>query len=221
MVTRKSGRAGLKNVSTGIDKKPKKSPTALDHSRDKRILRVRMKRVFLIVGLSGTFLMSGAVSLSANPYCGGWGGGSYRGGYGWGGCSRGGWYGTGIPNGLGWSLFGLGAAAVAAPIAYAVAAPAPVYYAPAPSVGYYNPPQTVIVERKSVVRQIQSSQAHTNDTLAKIQSKLASLGYYRGNIDGCFGPETAQAVSNFQAENSLSVTGRIDLKTLSSLGITL
>jgi hypothetical protein len=83
-------------------------------------------------------------SLRANPWCGG--GGYYRGGYGWngGGCYRGGgygcaggWYGTGIPNGLGWTMFGLAAAgalfggAAAPPV---MVAPQPVYAAPVPVV---------------------------------------------------------------------------------------
>jgi hypothetical protein len=174
-----------------------------------------MKRFSLLAILMGTLLVSSTPSLHAYPYCGGWGG--YHGG-GWG-CYRGGWYGTGIPNGLGWTMFGLGAAAVAAPVAYAVAAP-PVYYAPAPSVGYYNPPQTVVVEKpRRIMRETPS--APQSDLLAKVQSKLAALGYYKGNIDGSFGPQTELAVTKFQGENGLPMTGRVDLKTLSSLGISL
>ena len=103
-----------------------------------------------------------ATSLRANPWCGGggyyrggscgWnGGGSYYrgGGYGWngGGCYRGGgygcaggWYGTGIPNGLGWTMFGI--ASVGALMSGAEAAP-PVYAAPQP---VYIPPVPVIPE---------------------------------------------------------------------------
>lgn len=65
---------------------------------------------------------------------GGWSGGYYRGG-----CNPGGWYGTGIPNGLGWTMFGLAAAgglaagaACATPAYGGYYAPAPVYAAPAP-----------------------------------------------------------------------------------------
>jgi His-Xaa-Ser repeat protein HxsA len=116
-------------------------------------------------------------------------------------------------------MFGLGAAAVAAPVAYAIAAP-PVYYTAAPSVGYYNPPQTVVVEKqRRVVHEVHT--APQSDLLAKAQSKLSALGYYKGNIDGNFGPQTELAITKFQGENGLSMTGRLDLKTLSSLGITL
>ena len=166
-----------------------------------------MKRFFFLITLSGVLLLSSPGPVVAYPYGG------------WGGCYRGGWYGTGIPNGLGWTMFGLGAAAVAAPVAYAVAPP-PVYAAPYPSVGYYNPPQTVVVEQApKQVRQVSSSPQ--SELLAKVQSKLAALGYYKGGIDGSFGPQTELAVTKFQNENGLPVTGRVDLKTLSSLGITL
>lgn len=181
-----------------------------------------MKRLLLSAMVTGILLATSTPSVNAYPYCGGWGGG-YHGGWGGGyngGCYRGGWYGTGIPNGLGWTLFGLGAAAVAAPIAYAVTAP-PVYAAaPYPSVGYYNPPRPVVVERThTVVRETPPSPQ--SDLLAKVQYKLAALGYYKGGVDGSFGPQTELAVTKFQGENGLPMTGRVDLKTLSSLGITL
>ena len=165
----------------------------------------------------------------AGPYCG-WGGG--WGGYYRGGCGPG-WYGTGIPNGVGWSMFGLAAAgglaagaAYAAPVVYAppvYSVPAPVYTIPAPvytapaysSIGYYQPPRSVVVEEKKASREIPSN------TLAKAEAKLAGLGYYKGSVDGEYGPVIQQAIQQFQADNGLPVSGRLDLKTLSSLGIAL
>lgn len=95
--------------------------------------------------------------LHANPY--GSYGGSYssygcsggRGYYqprqcGWSGnCNRGGWLGTGVPNGLGWTLFGLSAAA---------AISRPTYVAPAPVV-VQQPvyvQQPVVVSRPAVIQ---------------------------------------------------------------------
>ena len=63
--------------------------------------------------------------------------------------------------------------------------------------------------------------APVNGVLAKAQAKLAALGYYKGVVDGIYGQQTANAVQQFQAENNLSVSGRLDLKTLAGLGITL
>ena len=91
--------------------------------------------------------------LHANPYgyggsygCGG-GRGYYQSpGSGWSGnCNRGGWLGTGVPNGLGWTLFGLSAAA---------AISRPTYVAPAPVV-VQQPvyvQQPVVVSRPQVIQ---------------------------------------------------------------------
>ena len=182
----------------------------------------------LLRPLVASLLLLGMIpALQAYPYCG-WGGGwgGYRGG-----CGPG-WYGTGIPNGLGWTMFGLAAAggvataaAYAAPVVYGTpyVVPAPVYSAPvyaAPaysSVGYYQPPQTVVVEKK-VSRPREDP---PSNTLAKAEAKLAGLGYYKGSVDGEYGPAIQAAIQQFQADNGLPVSGRLDLKTLSSLGIAL
>jgi peptidoglycan hydrolase-like protein with peptidoglycan-binding domain len=48
----------------------------------------------------------------------------------------------------------------------------------------------------------------TADDLTKmIQEELTALGYDTGNVDGEFSTETAVAISQFQAENGLEVTG--------------
>ena len=40
-----------------------------------------------------------------------------------------------------------------------------------------------------------------------IQAALAQRGYYRGPIDGVWGPETRNAIRSFQAHRGLPVTG--------------
>lgn len=96
-------------------------------------LTLRLRSITLILVLLLT-LGATTAHLHANPY--GYYGGSYgcgggRGYYqpqqcgGWSGnCNRGGWLGTGVPNGLGWTLFGLSAATAISRPSYA--APAPV-----------------------------------------------------------------------------------------------
>jgi hypothetical protein len=185
----------------------------------------------LLRSLVATLLLLGMIpALQAGPYCG-WGGGwgGYRGG-----CGSG-WYGTGIPNGLGWTMFGVAAAGgvasvgvCAAPVVYGTpyVVPAPVYTVPAPvyaapaysSIGYYQPPRTVVVEEKKVSRPRVDP---PSNTLAKAEAKLAGLGYYKGSVDGEYGPAIQTAIQQFQADNGLPVSGRLDLKTLSSLGIAL
>jgi peptidoglycan hydrolase-like protein with peptidoglycan-binding domain len=56
-----------------------------------------------------------------------------------------------------------------------------------------------------------------NDTIAEIQSKLASLGYFTVEATGYFGEYTEQAVKNFQTANGLTATGIVDSETLELL----
>lgn len=55
------------------------------------------------------------------------------------------------------------------------------------------------------------------DTLRRAQSVLANRGYYRDIVDGLPGPATEEALLNFQRTARLTLTGRLDLDTLSEL----
>ena len=50
-----------------------------------------------------------------------------------------------------------------------------------------------------------------------LQSKLESLGYQVGPIDGIFGPKTEQAVRQFQMNNGLLVDGVVGEQTFAAL----
>lgn len=52
--------------------------------------------------------------------------------------------------------------------------------------------------------------ADTGTDVLRLQQRLAELGYYTDRINGYFGPNTEQAVMQFQAVNGLSVTGELD-----------
>ncbi len=54
-------------------------------------------------------------------------------------------------------------------------------------------------------------------TLRRAQSLLAQRGYYREAIDGDPGPATEEALLTFQRSKRLTLTGRLDLATLSEL----
>lgn len=56
-------------------------------------------------------------------------------------------------------------------------------------------------------------------TLQAAQSRLGRGGYYRTPADGLPGPETTQALLRFQSRYHLPPTGRLDLDTLSQLGL--
>ena len=58
--------------------------------------------------------------------------------------------------------------------------------------------------------------------VGEVQEKLRQIGIDRGDgvelaVDGVYGAETALAVSQFQRENGLPVTGKVDFKTWEAL----
>jgi peptidoglycan hydrolase-like protein with peptidoglycan-binding domain len=57
-----------------------------------------------------------------------------------------------------------------------------------------------------------------NPNTLEIQSHLQALGYYQGSIDGIYGPLTARAVGDFQADRGLVVDGIAGSQTMAALG---
>jgi hypothetical protein len=58
----------------------------------------------------------------------------------------------------------------------------------------------------------------SNPTVSQVQSQLGKLGYYNGAIDGIQGDQTEAALSRYQEDHDLSVTGTVTSATLQSLG---
>lgn len=53
-----------------------------------------------------------------------------------------------------------------------------------------------------------------------VQQKLKNWGYYSGEVDGIFGPQTTAAVKSFQRKNGLAVDGVVGRETYAALGMT-
>jgi hypothetical protein len=64
-----------------------------------------------------------------------------------------------------------------------------------------------------------SSDQSADSTIPAIQEQLARQGYYRGELDGIFGPETRRAIMRYQSDHGLGVTGRVNMDTLHALGV--
>jgi len=60
---------------------------------------------------------------------------------------------------------------------------------------------------------------YSNGVVTAVQSKLASLGYYHGAIDGVLGDESEAALARYQQDHDLSVTGTVTRATLRALGL--
>jgi len=59
----------------------------------------------------------------------------------------------------------------------------------------------------------------TADMVRESQHSLHERGYSTGTIDGVLGSRTRSAIMDFQKENSLKATGRLDKETLERLDI--
>ncbi len=55
--------------------------------------------------------------------------------------------------------------------------------------------------------------------VVRIQAALMRLGYFNGDIDGLLGPQTRSAITSYQKAQGLRETGRMDIDTLTKLGI--
>lgn len=63
------------------------------------------------------------------------------------------------------------------------------------------------------------SATQADQTVSDVQYDLEQLGYYNGPIDGVFGPDTRTALTRYQIDHQLQVTGSLSADTLQSLGL--
>jgi hypothetical protein len=64
-----------------------------------------------------------------------------------------------------------------------------------------------------------SGQSESANIQVLVQEALARRGYYAGQVDGVIGPETRGAIREFQGDNGLPVTGRINSQLIQALKI--
>lgn len=84
----------------------------------------------------------------------------------------------------------------------------PYYYGPRVGVTIYRGPSSGY-----------SYAERDDDTAADVQRALKRRGYYHGSVDGVIGPESRNAIRNFQADKRLNASGRIDRDTLRELDL--
>lgn len=85
---------------------------------------------------------------------------------------------------------------------------APVYVAPAPT---YVEPRTVYVEPRRTVSlystpAARAFQSYSLSERKAIQRNLRAYGYYRGGIDGAFGPGTYNAITAYASDEGVSLS---------------
>jgi hypothetical protein len=65
----------------------------------------------------------------------------------------------------------------------------------------------------------ESADPYSDSTVSAVQSQLAEQGYYRGPIDGVYGPQTRAALTRYQSSRGLQATGALSPATLRALGL--
>ncbi|HEX5410753.1 MAG TPA: peptidoglycan-binding domain-containing protein [Terriglobia bacterium] len=55
--------------------------------------------------------------------------------------------------------------------------------------------------------------------IKKIQESLRDKGYYHAKVDGILGPQTRAGIRQYQKNENLPITGRLDAKTAGKLGV--
>ncbi len=91
--------------------------------------------------------------------------------------------------------------------------PYPYYYYPYPYYGYYSGPTNTVYGPS-----YDSDGGGQSEGVA-VQQALSKLGYYQGPIDGIIGPASQAAISSYQHDNGLHVTGTINPRLLNALDI--
>ena len=64
----------------------------------------------------------------------------------------------------------------------------------------------------------QPAVSHSQD-IKKVQESLRDKGYYHAKVDGISGPQTRAAIRQYQKDQNLPVTGRLDSETEGKLGV--
>jgi DNA gyrase/topoisomerase IV subunit B len=80
---------------------------------------------------------------------------------------------------------------------YAAPRPQPVYVEP----DYYQPRATTSIYRTPAARAFNS---YSSKERRMIQRRLSAMGYYRGGVDGSFGPGTYSAIAAYADDEGMS-----------------
>jgi peptidoglycan hydrolase-like protein with peptidoglycan-binding domain len=72
---------------------------------------------------------------------------------------------------------------------------------------------------KKRAARVRAQNAPTPERIREIQSALAAKGCYEGEPTGKWDARTVEAMKKFQSENELTVTGKLDAKSLQKLGL--
>ena len=82
-----------------------------------------------------------------------------------------------------------------------------------------TPSGTYNESQDSSLSTIRNDKDELKALLKRVQFQLQHYGYYKGVIDGIMGPATRQALNAYRASRGLTISPKLDVETLNSLGI--
>ena len=92
----------------------------------------------------------------------------------------------------------------------------------APPVPRVPPQTTQTLPKQTAPSAISKPSAQSLSVMVvHVQAALMRLGYFNGDIDGVLGPQTRAAIVDYQKAQRLKQTGRLDIDTLTKLGISI
>jgi peptidoglycan hydrolase-like protein with peptidoglycan-binding domain len=88
----------------------------------------------------------------------------------------------------------------------------------APGTSQYSPNAgATMPAAPGAARNEQAGMRLSSSEIRQAQEQLRDQGLYRGSIDGVLGPQTKQAIQQFQSKNGLPVTATLDQQTMNKL----
>ena len=72
---------------------------------------------------------------------------------------------------------------------------------------------------KAIAHRSYGQQAPTAERYQQIQQALAAKGYFKGQVNGAWGPDSVDALKRFQTDQNLTVDGKIGSLSLIALGL--
>lgn len=101
-----------------------------------------------------------------------------------------------------------------------VSNPAPLYTPPTNRNTTSTPPSSILPSPPAAAARVLPGNSSAFQRIAmQVQTALTAYGYYNGAIDGIIGSGSKSALSRFQADYSLKVTGTITPEVLDAFGI--
>jgi peptidoglycan hydrolase-like protein with peptidoglycan-binding domain len=91
--------------------------------------------------------------------------------------------------------------------------------APAVQTAHRRTPSKTAKRPPQAVARRSNQQQPSQDRYKQIQQSLADKGYFKGQADGNWGPESVDALKRFQREQNLTEDGKIGSLSLIALGL--